>query len=94
MNPALLLAHFERVANAPDAIPRLRRFILNLAVRGKLVPQDPSDEPASKALQRIATLPKPAKYERRSVELIPGTADFRSTTRRRNYHMVGSGCRW
>ena len=49
-----LLTHFDRVADAPDAIPRLRRFILDLAVRGKLVPQDPNDEPASELLKRIA----------------------------------------
>ena len=49
-----LLAHFDRIADAPDAIPRLRRFILDLAVRGKLTPQDPNDEPASKLLKRIA----------------------------------------
>ena len=45
MNAEHLLAHFDRIADAPDAIPRLRRFILDLAVRGKLVPQDPNDEP-------------------------------------------------
>ena len=54
MNAEHLLAHFDRIANAPDAIPRLRRFVLDLAVRGKLVPQDPSDEPASELLKRIA----------------------------------------
>jgi type I restriction enzyme, S subunit len=37
MNAELLLAHYERIAEAPDAIARLRRFILDLAVRGKLV---------------------------------------------------------
>ena len=44
----------ERIADAPDAIARLRRFVLDLAVRGKLVPQDPNDEPASELLKRIA----------------------------------------
>jgi type I restriction enzyme S subunit len=53
MNPAQLLEHFDRTSEAPDAIPRLRRFILDLAVRGKLVEQDPNDEPASELLKRI-----------------------------------------
>ena len=54
MNAERLLARYERIADAPDAIGRLRRFILDLAVRGKLVPQDPKDEPASELLKRIA----------------------------------------
>jgi type I restriction enzyme S subunit len=55
MNANQLLEHFHRIGDAPDAIPRLRRFIRDLAVRGKLVPQDPKDEPASELLKRIAT---------------------------------------
>jgi type I restriction enzyme, S subunit len=54
MNPTQLMAHFEKVSDTPDAIPRLRRFILNLAVRGKLVPQESDDEPASELLTQIA----------------------------------------
>ncbi len=54
MNAERLLAHFDRVADAPEAVPRLRRFILDLAVRGRLVEQDPADEPASELLKRIA----------------------------------------
>ncbi|MCA3624594.1 MAG: restriction endonuclease subunit S [Methylobacterium sp.] len=54
MNADRLLAHYEKIADAPDALPRLRRFILDLAVRGKLVPQDAKDEPASELLKRIA----------------------------------------
>jgi len=38
----------------PDQIKLLRQTILNLAVRGKLVPQNPNDEPASELLKRIA----------------------------------------
>jgi type I restriction enzyme, S subunit len=53
MNPDQLLKYFERISEAPDAISRLRRFILDLAVRGKLVEQDPNDEPASELLKRI-----------------------------------------
>lgn len=50
MNAEQLLQHFERISEAPAAIPRLRRFILDLAVRGKLVEQDASDEPAEAEL--------------------------------------------
>ena len=53
MNADRLLAHYERIADTPDAIARLRRFILDLAVRGKLVEQDPNDESASELLERI-----------------------------------------
>lgn len=53
MNPEQLLAHFDRVSETPDAIPHLRRLILDLAVRGKLVPQDSNDEPVSELLKRI-----------------------------------------
>lgn len=53
MNPAQLLSHFDRISDAPDAIPHLRRFVLDLAVRGKLVEQDPRDEPASELLKKI-----------------------------------------
>lgn len=36
---SLLLDHYGRVVGAKDAVPRLRRFVLDLAVRGKLVEQ-------------------------------------------------------
>ena len=54
MTPHDLLAAFETLAEAPDGIARLRELVLQLAVRGKLVPQDPNDEPASVLLERIA----------------------------------------
>lgn len=55
MNATQLLAHFDRLSEAPGAVPRLRRFILDLAVRGKLVEQDPDDEPAAALLKKIQT---------------------------------------
>jgi type I restriction enzyme S subunit len=53
MKEARVLTHFERIVEAPDSIPRLRRFILDLAVRGKLTQPNPSDEPASELLTRL-----------------------------------------
>jgi type I restriction enzyme, S subunit len=58
MNPDWLLKHFEQVTEAPDAVSRLRRFVLDLAVRGKLVPQDPDEESAAELLTRIETQKK------------------------------------
>ena len=52
-----LLPNFEQLfattAQAPGGVARLRELILTLAVQGKLVPQDPSDEPASELLKKI-----------------------------------------
>lgn len=53
MNAELLLAHFDGISDAPGAVPRLRRFVLDLAVRGKLVEQDLNDEPVPALLNRI-----------------------------------------
>jgi type I restriction enzyme S subunit len=53
MNTDILLQHFDRISEAPGAVGRLRRFILDLAVRGKLVEQDHNDESATELLKRI-----------------------------------------
>ena len=53
MSAECLISQFDQVTDTPAAIQRLRAFILDLAVRGRLVPQDSDDEPASDLLQRI-----------------------------------------
>jgi type I restriction enzyme, S subunit len=50
-----LVRHFDLIAQAPGGVARLRELILTLAVQGKLVPQDPNDEPASELLKKIAS---------------------------------------
>jgi type I restriction enzyme S subunit len=51
---ALLTDNLPLLSGAPNGIKKLRELILELGVRGKLVPQDSSDEPSSKLVKRIA----------------------------------------
>ncbi len=53
MSRALLEQHFDIAFAAPDGIKKLRELILTLAMQGKLVPQDPNDQPASELLKDI-----------------------------------------
>jgi type I restriction enzyme, S subunit len=55
VTPELLLEQFDVLSDAPDGVQRLRELILRLAVHGKLVPQDPDEEPASELLKRIVS---------------------------------------
>lgn len=49
----MLLSNMELLATAPGGVAKLRELILTLAVQGKLVRQDPADEPAGVLLQKI-----------------------------------------
>ena len=49
----------ESKQNLQDAIKQTKSKVLDLAIRGKLVPQDPTDEPASELLKRINPDAKP-----------------------------------
>ncbi len=47
----VLEKYFDTAFDAPDGIKKLRELILTLAMQGKLVPQDPNDQPASELLK-------------------------------------------
>lgn len=53
-NWARISEHFDTLFTTEASIDALKQTILQLAVMGKLVPQDPNDEPASDLLKRIA----------------------------------------
>lgn len=53
-NWARISEHFDTLFTTEASIDALKQTILQLAVMGKLVPQDPNDEPASELLRRIA----------------------------------------
>lgn len=52
-NWARISRHFDTLFTTEASIDALKQTILQLAVMGKLVPQDPNDEPASELLKRI-----------------------------------------
>ncbi|TDB04642.1 restriction endonuclease subunit S [Halomonas marinisediminis] len=53
-NWARIAEHFDTLFTTEASIDKLKQTILQLAVMGRLVEQDPSDEPASVLLERIA----------------------------------------
>lgn len=48
----MLLSELDRLSEAPGALGRLRNFVLELAVSGQLVEQDPSDESAAEIIEQ------------------------------------------
>jgi len=53
MTTDLLFKHFHLLADTPGGVQKLRELILQLAVQGRLVPQNPEEEPASVLLEKI-----------------------------------------
>lgn len=53
MTPGEFIAAFDVIAEAPGGIERLRELVLQLAVRGRLVPQDADDEPTGKLVAKL-----------------------------------------
>ncbi len=53
MNAETFFENFSLLSESPNGIQKLREMILQMAVQGKLVPQNPDDEPAEVLLKRI-----------------------------------------
>ena len=49
----MLFDNYDLLMNSPNSTAKMRKMILQLAVQGKLVDQDPNDEPASELLKYI-----------------------------------------
>ena len=65
---------FDQFADVPDVVEKMRELVLQLAVQGKLVPQDPSNEPAEEEIRRIPPQPRPARFDKRSTANVQGIA--------------------
>jgi type I restriction enzyme S subunit len=61
MMPEQFFANFEVFTDAPGGLRQLRELILQLAVQGKLVPQDPNDEPVSVPFARNMIEQRPSR---------------------------------
>lgn len=54
-NSSGLIEHWDRVAENPGTIRQIRYLILEMALRGRLVPQDPRDAPATELIGLLAS---------------------------------------
>lgn len=77
MKPSDLLETLGMLEDAPEGIERLRQLVLQLALLGRLVQQDPNDEPALQQAKRMS-VPEPAdpRSPRGTIELPGGLADL------------------
>ena len=71
MTPKEFIDVLDTVAEAPGGADRLREVVLQLALRGRLVPQDWGDEPTSLLLERILLESKQAPKSRVLIEYEP-----------------------
>lgn len=54
MNAKQLIAQFERISDAPHSVRQLQGLVLQLAIAGELVPQNPEDDPAGVLVSKTA----------------------------------------
>jgi type I restriction enzyme S subunit len=64
-----IASHFEVLFTTEESVDELIKTIIQLAVMGKLVPQDPKDEPASELIKKI-------EIEKSAIKNIKNTFSF------------------
>ena len=88
----LVTDNLPLLANAPNGIKRIRALILELAVTGRLVEQDPAEEPVEKLIGRISAF-KEAEIaagrlkRQRALEVAPDEPEHRIPTTWRFVHL-------
>lgn len=65
----LLGKYFDTAFSAPNGIERLRELIMNLAVQGKLVSQEPNEQPPKELLQEIGALSRKSEGSHKTAKI-------------------------
>jgi type I restriction enzyme S subunit len=71
LNSQLLQQHFDTLAETPDAVAKLRNFVLSLAVRGQLLPQNVEDEKPARWKEFAAKFSQPNAQDQEPPFLLP-----------------------
>jgi type I restriction enzyme S subunit len=66
MSPETFLDKFDLIADAPDAVAKMKELVLELALQGKLVERNLDDEPAQELLKRVELEKKSASKTSRT----------------------------
>ena len=66
MKPETFFEKFDQLADAPDAVAKMRELVLDLAIQGKLVERKASDRDGNSLLKKLRTLPPERNSKARS----------------------------
>lgn len=70
-----IAAHFDRLLDRPEAVEALEQTILELAVRGLLVHQEPTEPPATEFLRHLQAAQAQSKSVEKSSETLDAVLD-------------------